>query len=159
MTAIPENIKLDNIVDSLLVFMPLLYRKIFQIAHARAGVKPGNMQFHALAMIMSLGTLQTAEISGRLGISKPNTTALLDKLIEKGYVQRVNDCADKRIKKIVITAKGRRFVTGRKKIMRSEIKKSLSALDTKELDTLSRSLAAFTDIVTRMEYDFQGSVE
>ena len=42
------------------------------------------------------------------------------------------DSSDKRIKKIVITEKGRRFVTGRKKIMRNEIRRSLSTLDMSE---------------------------
>ena len=105
----PEDVKLDSIVDSLLIFLPLFYRKIFQVAHAKAGVNPGNMQFHVLAMIMRLGTLQTSEISRRLGISKPNTTSLLDKLIEKGYVQRILDSSDKRIKKISHNRKGKAF--------------------------------------------------
>ncbi|MGD0355027.1 MAG: MarR family transcriptional regulator [Dehalococcoidia bacterium] len=152
MAAKSEDLKLDSIVDSLLIFLPLFYRKIFQVAHAKAGVNPGNMQFHVLAMIMRLGTLQTSEISRRLGISKPNTTSLLDKLIERGYVQRVLDSSDKRVKKISITEKGRRFVTGRKKIMRNEIRRSLSTLDMNELLTLSGALETFTDIVSKVDY-------
>ncbi|MGA2366947.1 MAG: MarR family transcriptional regulator [Dehalococcoidia bacterium] len=148
----PEDVKLDSIMDSLFIFLPLFYRKIFQVAHTKAGVNPGNMQFHVLAMIMKLGTLQTSDISCRLGISKSNTTSLLDKLIEKGYAQRELDSNDKRIKNIVITEKGRRFVTGRKKIMRNEIKRSLSTLDMNDLLTLSGALEAFTDIVSKVNY-------
>ncbi|MGA9049171.1 MAG: MarR family transcriptional regulator [Dehalococcoidia bacterium] len=147
-----EVVNLDSIVDSLLIFLPLFYRKILQVAHTKAGVNPGNMQFHALAMIMKLGTLRTSEISRRLGISKPNTTSLLDKLIERGYAQRVLDSTDKRIKKIIITDKGRRFVTGRKRIMRNEIRKSLSTLEMSELLALSGALEAFTGIVSKVDY-------
>lgn len=142
--------KLDSIVDNLFLFFPLFYRKILKGAHTKTGTNPINMQFHVLAMLMNWELLQTSEIGRKLGISKPNMTALMDKLIEKGYAQRSPDARDRRIIRIAITEKGKRFVINRKGIVRKSIKNNLSVLRDEELDNLYVALETFHGIISKV---------
>jgi DNA-binding MarR family transcriptional regulator len=86
-----------------------------------------------------------------MGISKPNVTSLIDKLIDQGYVQRRHDEKDRRVIHIVLTAKGRKFVASRLQLVRHSIKKNLSSLGQDELDSLHRALETFKRIVSKMD--------
>jgi DNA-binding MarR family transcriptional regulator len=143
--------KLEGIADSFLLFFPLFYRKILRVAGWKNRVNPINTQFQALAIVMHSGNLQTSEIGRRLGISSPNMTPLIDRLIEKGYAERLSDSQDRRVIKIAITEKGRRFVAGKRRLVRNEIKKNLSTLSIEEVLTLSKAIETFRQIIARVD--------
>ena len=142
--------KLEGIADSFLLFFPLFYRKILRVASSKKRVNPINTQFQVLAIVMHSGNLQTSEIGRRLGISSPNMTPLIDRLIEKGYAERLSGSQDRRVIKIAITEKGRRFVAGRRRLMRNEIKKNLSTLSIEDVSTLSGAIETFRQVIGRV---------
>lgn len=142
--------RLEGIADSFLLFFPLFYRKFLRVASWKNRVNPINTQFQVLAIVMHSGNLQTSEIGRRLGISSPNMTPLIDRLIEKGYAGRLSDSQDRRVIKIAITAKGRRFVAGKRRLVRNEIKKNLSTLSLEEVLTLSGAIETFRKIIARV---------
>ena len=142
--------KLEGIADSFLLFFPLFYRKFLRVASWKNRVNPINTQFQVLAIVMHSGNLQTSEIGRRLGISSPNMTPLIDRLIEKGYAERLSGSQDRRVIKIAITEKGRRFVAGRRRLMRNEIKKNLSTLSIEDVSTLSGAIETFRQVIGRV---------
>ena len=142
--------KLEGIADSFLLFFPLFYRKILRVASSKKRVNPINTQFQALAIVMHSGNLQTSEIGRRLGISSPNMTPLIDRLIEKGYAERLSDSKDRRVIKIGISEKGRRFVAGRRRLARNEIKRNLSTLSLEEVVVLSTAIETFKQVIARV---------
>jgi DNA-binding MarR family transcriptional regulator len=142
--------KLESIADSFLLFFPLFYRKILRVASSKKRVNPINTQFQALAIVMHSGNLQTSEIGRRLGISSPNMTPLIDRLIEKGYAERLSDSKDRRVIKIGISEKGRRFVAGRRRLARNEIKRNLSTLSLEEVVVLSTAIETFKQVIARV---------
>ena len=142
--------KLEGIADSFLLFFPLFYRKFLRVASWKNRVNPINTQFQVLAIVLHSGNLQTSEIGRRLGISSPNMTPLIDRLIEKGYAERLSGSEDRRVIKIAITEKGRRFVAGRRRLMRNEIKKNLSTLSIEDVSTLSGAIETFRQVIGRV---------
>ena len=142
--------KLEGIADSFLLFFPLFYRKFLRVASWKNRVNPINTQFQVLAIVLHSGDLQTSEIGRRLGISSPNMTPLIDRLIEKGYAERLSGSQDRRVIKIAITEKGRRFVAGRRRLMRNEIKKNLSTLSIEDVSTLSGAIETFRQVIGRV---------
>ena len=142
--------KLDSIADSFLLFFPLFYRKFLRVASSKKRVNPINTQFQVLAIVMYSGNLRTSEIGRRLGISNPNMTPLIDRLIEKGYAERLSDSKDRRVIKIAISEKGRRFVASRRRLVRNEIKKNLSTLSIEEVLTLSGAIETFKQVIARV---------
>jgi DNA-binding MarR family transcriptional regulator len=145
-----KDVKLEGIADSFLLFFPLFYRKILRVASAEKRVNPINTQYQVLAIVMHSGNLQISEIGRRLGISSPNMTPLIDRLIEKGYAERLLDSKDRRVIKIGISEKGKRFVANRRRIARNTIKKNLSTLGSEDLAVLSTSIETFKQIIARV---------
>ena len=142
--------KLEGIADSFLLFLPLFYRKILRVASQEKRVNPINTQFQVLAIVMHSGNLRISEIGRRLGISSPNMTPLIDRLIEKGYAERLLDSKDRRVIKIGISEKGRRFVASRRRLARNTIKENLSTLNSEEVAVLSTAIETLRQIIARV---------
>jgi DNA-binding MarR family transcriptional regulator len=142
--------KLDYIVDGLLLFFPLFYRRLLRVAQSNKRINPINMQFQVLAIVINSGELQISEIGRILGVSKSNMTPLIDKLIEKGYAARLSDGKDRRVIRITVTEKGRRFVLGRKRLAKNQIKKSLSDLSLQEIETVSEAMETFKKVIVKV---------
>jgi DNA-binding MarR family transcriptional regulator len=93
--------------------------------------------------------MPTSEIGRRLCRSKPNMTALLDKMIEEGLVSRSNDKDDRRIIKISITKRARNLLREKKNQMKQILKTSLKNLERKDLDRLRRALEEVSSIFSK----------
>jgi DNA-binding MarR family transcriptional regulator len=79
-------------------------------------------------------------IGGLLGISKPNMTAVIDRLIAYGYVERRPSTEDRRIIDISVTTEGRRYMEACKTEACESVRKRLSTLSTEDIDSLCASL-------------------
>jgi DNA-binding MarR family transcriptional regulator len=144
---------LGSITENILLFFPLFYRNILRLAHARTRANPFNMQTRMLLMLAHgthNGMLQPSEIGIRMGISKPNVTSLVDKLIEQGCVERQHDDRDRRVIHIALTARGRKFVATRLQLLRKSIKRNLSGLSHDEIESLYLALDTFKRIISKM---------
>ena len=143
--------RLDRISENILLFFPLFYKNILRLQHKKTMKNPINMQLRMLIMLTHAGLMQPSEIGIQMGISKPNVSALVDKLILLGYVERTPDEVDRRAIHIAITARGRRFVAGRLQMVRKGIKNNLSGLSHDELDSLNTALDTFKKIISKMD--------
>ncbi|MDD5313015.1 MAG: MarR family transcriptional regulator [Dehalococcoidia bacterium] len=115
------------------------------------------MQYHVLSMLMIQGILPTSAIGGRLGISKPNVTSLVDRLIELGYAERRPDASDRRVINIAVTEKGRRFIANRKRQARNSIKRYLAVLQPAEIEDLAVALESFRKIISKIDNGKSGN--
>jgi DNA-binding MarR family transcriptional regulator len=146
----PSDDRLHGITENILLFFPLFYRNILKLIEKRVR-NPINMQTRMMLMLTHSGMMQPSEIGIRMGISKPNVTSLIDKLIGHGYVQRSHDEKDRRVIHIAVTAKGRKFVASRLKLVRNGIKKNLSGLSEDDVDSLYFALDTFKRIISKMD--------
>jgi DNA-binding MarR family transcriptional regulator len=141
---------LDSVVDKLLQFAPFFYRNVFRPPSQKSKLSPVNLHLRALSMLVDCGMLPSSELGRRLGISKPNVTSLVDKLIDKGYAERLPDIKDRRVINVCVTVKGRRFVANRKRAIRGLMKKNMSVLKPQEMEELSNALNVCKDVISRM---------
>lgn len=84
--------------------------------------------------------LYVTEFVDILGITKPQMTSLIDKLIEMGYVNRTNDLNDRRRVYISITKEGENIASKINKAINNRIDTHLIKLSQKELETLENGL-------------------
>jgi DNA-binding MarR family transcriptional regulator len=81
------------------------------------------------------------ELADMIGLSMAATGRALDHLVRAGLVSRREDQADRRVKRIAITAKGRRAMAGLEKARRSGLRRFAEGLEDAEREGLSRALA------------------
>jgi DNA-binding MarR family transcriptional regulator len=93
--------------------LPLLlfagFRSVIDELHAELAVRghPDMRPAHGFAMqAIGLGGATATEVGKRLGISKQAAGKTVDRLEELGYVQRIDDDADRRRKTVRLTPRG-----------------------------------------------------
>lgn len=145
--------RLDSLLDSINSVFPVVIRKVLSNSMVRA--KAGSSSMQALVIDgLASGQLTASDISRIYNISKPNVTALVDRLAERGYVERKHDAQDRRRVKISVTAKGRRLIARRRRIIKDYVLRTLEKLQPQEIDEIYISLAAFRDTLARLEKIF-----
>jgi DNA-binding MarR family transcriptional regulator len=138
----------DQAADDLLALMPFYYKHIMKTGFFISGMQAA--QYRVLGVLMKAGTLPVSEIGRRLYISKPYMTALIDTLIEGGFVERQPDLADRRVINITITEQGKRHLKQSITLYKNELKTLLSGLDDKDLEKLCSSLESLKAILAKI---------
>ena len=73
-----------------------------QTAHLASCGKSGALgalsmpQFHTIMIVRALGRITITELSDRLGVSPPSASAMVDRLVEKGILNREHGTEDRR---------------------------------------------------------------
>jgi DNA-binding MarR family transcriptional regulator len=80
--------------------------------------------------------LPTMEIASRMIENTPGITGLLDRLEEKGLVQRARDAEDRRCSRCSITAKGMKLLAEMDEPINQAEEAALSILDGKDVERL-----------------------
>ncbi len=132
----------EKMVDNILIFYPLLYRKIKSSINEEKCLKYGKSDgyYQILGILVHLGPLPISEIGRHIHISKPNMTSLIDKLVEDSCVKRSRSNKDRRVVNVEITENGKKFLFEARKVVEGNIKENLSSLNEEELETLNESL-------------------
>jgi DNA-binding MarR family transcriptional regulator len=97
-------------------------------------------QAKALHLIGHGGPITMSALASRLGVTASTTSGLVDRLVERGLVDRRSDPADRRQVVVDVTADGRRLIDDFRELGSGEFRKILSRLSSDELDVLSRAI-------------------
>jgi DNA-binding MarR family transcriptional regulator len=143
-----KNDRLDRAADDLLTLMPFYHKHIMKTGYGITGLQ--SAQYRVLGVLMKAGTLPVSEIGRRLYISKPYMTALIDTLIEGGFVQRQPDLTDRRVINITITEQGEKYLKQSVSLYKKDLKELLSILGDADLEELCTSLESLKAILAKI---------
>ena len=100
-------------------------------------------QYYVLATIGYLGGVPFSEIGAKLMVTVSNLTGIVDRLEEKGIVNRERDKHDRRVIHVKLTDKGKKLYKVSVNTFENSISQLFASLDKsqqKELSTLLRKL-------------------
>lgn len=118
---------IDKIAESLFAIHPLVSKSMTRATRGRFNVTPGTL--YVLWLLTRYDKLSMSEIGTKLSISKPNVTALVDKLIAVNMVERVWDPNDRRVINVQMTEKGKKNFKIIKDDISQEMRKRIQTLD------------------------------
>lgn len=138
----------QELAEAFLDLLPRLRRRIQarlprDLREELAAVTPHQLE--ALMAITGCGGLGMNDLARIQQVSLSSCTALADRLVRQGLVERANHPGDRRIVRLVPTERGRDFVARFRAAKRAWAVAALSALDDEELVTfvaLVRKIAA-----------------
>ncbi len=130
--------KMDQMLDDIYNVIPLFHRTILR--HDSLSHNPMGSDFKVMGILRKHGPLPMSRIGYWLGISKPNMTAIINKLIAEGRVERREDPNDRRIVEVALTAEGTKHIEECWKEGRESVRAKLSTLSDEEKDTLYKAL-------------------
>ena len=89
--------------------------------------------------------IMITEVARRLLLETPSVTTMIDRLSERGLVERVKDPKDRRKTLVALTAKGKRLVESIREPGRQLQEEMFGALDDGERENLKALLQKFRD--------------
>jgi DNA-binding MarR family transcriptional regulator len=129
--------KLSRIIS--LIFM---MRKLSHESNECQRKSISMLQYMTLRFIKDKQPLMK-EVAESFDITPPSATSLVDTLAKVGFVKRLEDPNDRRIKRIVITKKGENMLEQRQKEVADHMRKKLEKLNESELESLTKILSKF----------------
>jgi len=141
---------LNSITEDLVTIPPLLFRsmrsKMLKNALAASKFHLTPLLLEIMKLLDEKGTLQVTEIGNKLHIARPQTTRMIDKLIDLGMVERQSGTVDRRTINIALSAKGKNSLKENGIHIRQVIGEFLSELTDEDLRDLSDSLRKLRDV-------------
>lgn len=98
-------------------------------------------QLEALVHLIETGGLTMAQLAENQGIGLSSATALADRLLRQGLVQRTSDPSDRRVVRLVPTDTARELVCRYVEVKRSSALRALAILDDDELTAMHALLS------------------
>jgi DNA-binding MarR family transcriptional regulator len=90
------------------------------------------VEFSILVLVASNDEVNQKQLGAALDVSAPNMAVTLDRMVERGWVERVRSTQDRRAQIIHLTAQGRELVQRAEKIARTMEHTALQALSPAE---------------------------
>jgi len=111
----------------------------------RGAVDLSLPQFRVLALVDEGGE-RASQLADLLAVAKPTITAVVDGLVDRGYLKRTADCDDRRAIKITLTASGRKALYEAEHAMHARLYEVLAhADDPAAIEKALEDLAAAVD--------------
>jgi DNA-binding MarR family transcriptional regulator len=99
-------------------------------------------QLKSLMFIDFEGSTNSRTLATALGVTPPNVTGIIDRLVEQKLVSRTENLEDRRIATLTLTSRGKAVLTKLQDIKRSLRESILKRLTLEELSSLSQGLSA-----------------
>ena len=118
----------------------------------RAGVS--FTHFHIVSLLDRHGEMPMSRLADMLDVSDSNASGVVDRLEERGYVERVRVPDDRRVVHVRATEAGRQMLTEAEVLKDEVVQRVLDGLDTPQLERLAlavddlgaAALTAFPDL-------------
>jgi DNA-binding MarR family transcriptional regulator len=144
--------KLESIADDILASFPILFRRVSK-EKGHPSAKRLDQSPLVLGMLLNHGPMTMSEIGRKMGISKPYATVLVDRLIQKGFVERVSEAKDRRLVNIKITTSGRNTYKEFRKVAREIVIRNLSSLTSDDVSAFYSSMKTIRSITSKLDKD------
>lgn len=134
---------MQHLIGYRLTLAELASRRVFQ-RHIGAPLKLRPVEFTMLVLLLSNGHATPKRLALTLGVPPPNVTVLVDRLVERGLVQRQRSSTDGRALELRLTAQGVELARRAQRVsadMESGLLSVLSAAERAMLGELLHKLA------------------
>jgi DNA-binding MarR family transcriptional regulator len=100
------------------------------------------IQLKSLFFIDSEGSTNFRKLASALGVTPPDVTRIVDRLVEQGMVTRRENPEDRRMQLLQATKKGKALLAKLRENRTTHLYRILTHLSTDELDTVAQGLRA-----------------
>jgi DNA-binding MarR family transcriptional regulator len=102
-----------------------------------------DSQFNVLALLRfqaAEGSLDQTTLGRMLVVNRSNVTGLVDRMEKAGWVERTSDGNDRRVKRVRLTAEGKRLADAADRRYMTRVHALMGALSEKERESLAKTL-------------------
>ncbi|KYK28999.1 hypothetical protein AYK20_06260 [Thermoplasmatales archaeon SG8-52-1] len=110
-----------------------------------------GVQLMTLHFIKHNNNCKTSEIANFLSVSAPDATRIVETLVKKGFVERINDEKDRRIIRLLIKEEGKKVVETIKQELALSFSKILEKINEEDAKALLRGMKALSNALKELD--------
>ncbi|KYK23050.1 hypothetical protein AYK24_07975 [Thermoplasmatales archaeon SG8-52-4] len=110
-----------------------------------------GVQLMTLHFVKHNDNCKTSDIANFLSVSPPDTTRIVETLVKKGFVERINDENDRRIIRLIIKEEGRKVVENIKQELALSFSKILEKINEEDAKALLRGMNALSNALKELD--------
>lgn len=146
-----DTIDLNKISDNLLNMVVELHKKTFNKDQLIKGVCMPPSHVKVLFHLSHSGSSSLSKLAHSIGVSKPNMTPIIDKLIQDGFIHRYEDPKDRRKLRVELTEKANELLSTQNQKFKDLISEKLLMLSDEDLISLEDSLEKIINIIVKLD--------
>jgi DNA-binding MarR family transcriptional regulator len=120
----------------------------------RRGVSMAHL--HVMSMLERHGEMAMSRVAEALDVSLSNATGLVDRMEERGVVERIRVADDRRVVNVRLTAAGRRALADLEVFRDEAIRRIVNQLDERQITRLAACLDDLNAAVTKVSQQDPG---
>jgi len=133
-----------DIVDRILYQLePLIARQRRAVTEQGCFRQISSTQLHVLFLLVNHGPVTMGRLADLLDVSLPNVTWIVERMVERGFVERTRLSDDSRVVEVAATAAGRETVEEIDMLRRGQVAAVVSRLTAEQQ---RRALRTFTEL-------------
>ena len=136
-------------LDELAAALPQRASALTRIFFARTATGLSRAEV-GLLVVLSSGPHRITELAAREGISQPGVTQLVNRLQERGWVERRTDPQDGRVVVVAITGAGGEELERVRAEYRALLHEEITALDDEQVETLAAAVGILDGLIDRL---------
>jgi len=143
-----------NVKESMEIFQTMLQdMKKFAPDKTKIGNKFGitGVQLMSLHFINQNDNCKTSDIAIYHSVSPPDATRIVETLVKKGFVERINDEKDRRIIRLKISEEGKKVFKIISQELALHFSKILEKMDEQDAEALLRGMKALSNTLKNMD--------
>ena len=142
-------------IKELMEIFQTLPQEMKKIAPDRTNV--GNkfgitgVQLMTLHFVKHNDNCKTSDIANFLSVTPPDTTRIVETLVKKGFVERINDEKDRRIIRLRTTRNGKKVVETIRQELTISFSKILEKMNEQDAKALLKGMKALSDALKELD--------
>jgi DNA-binding MarR family transcriptional regulator len=144
--AIARGQRLDEIAEAL----PQRAAALSRLFLTRSSIGVSRTEVGVLNAL-STKPFRITELAAREGVTQPAITLLVNRLEERGWVQRTADPTDRRVVLVELTSAGQCVFDRTRAEYRALLHEDMATLPAADVETLARAVEILDDLVERLE--------
>jgi DNA-binding MarR family transcriptional regulator len=138
----------DDLIDAVAPLLAQHRQKWAERCHAHG---LSLMGAHALALLEMHGPMPMSRLADDLGVALPNATGIVNRLAERGIVDRGHADDDRRVVLVSLNDTGRRLIGEMEEARRGRIRRLVEALDRKQQERLLQAVRDLRAAAARVD--------
>jgi DNA-binding MarR family transcriptional regulator len=143
----------EETADRLLRLLPRFQRWAATTVQANRGGQDLSLRQLAVLYLIREGAVFPSELARQLRISPAVVTGLLDRLAQRGYLQRLADASDRRRLRLALTDTGQAASLAVEHLLSRDVAEHLGHAPAANLESLVRALDLLERVVDALERD------
>lgn len=137
----------EYLMSDSILFYPIQYSNYINYIYSLVGdANTPKVYILTLLTLKKFGPMPISRVGEWIGIAKPNMTAVIDGLTEKGWIRRTSSSIDRRITNIEMTEAGKEYLEDLIKRLYPIMQEQFAKLSDEDVEKMVTSLECLVSI-------------